>query len=414
MSPFPFRRKPVVSGTPSGVVVCTACGKPSPGLLGAPGGMCSACRLDSQAAARPAIFCSRCGIPAAVAGLDSSGLCAVCRYAWARCGKCGAALPSDGTCAPCSLAAMMGVTINQMNAGMSSLAGSLSSFSFGSVTASGPASLETVEQDDLLQGTKYATLWMTKDGKPSFRGTGYCGVKSEYSTESYASCGDGCSHDVPAADCKCGFWIPTEKSALSVWHRPYVRLEVEFGGRVMDCGRDPLPAPPWGWRAQWQRVLSVTLSPHCAAHAGCSRKPVGLVAERDTGQVLTSCDRPPFASRRVISRPVSWLREGLQTEIRPGTVTDDPAPEEPAERALPPGAHLISRRQMRITGAAVSTCARSYAVPFTGIVQVDGVTVYGAPGPGSQWHWESAASPRRYTAVVQADGTLIVTETWEE
>jgi hypothetical protein len=194
MSPFPFRRKPVVSGTPSGVVVCTACGKPSPGLLS-----------------------------------DPLGLCAVCRHALTA----------------------LSFTVNQASVKLNSLTGTLS---FGgnlvqNITFSDTFRLEAVEQDDLLQGTKYATLWMTKDGKPSFRGTGYCSLKSEYSTESYASCGEGYSHNAPAADCKCGFWIPTEKSALSVWHRPYVRLEVEFGGRVLDCGRDPLPAPARGWRA---------------------------------------------------------------------------------------------------------------------------------------------------------------------
>jgi hypothetical protein len=141
---------------------------------------------------------------------------------------------------------------------------------------------------------------------------------------------------------------------------------------------------------------------------------VTLVTERD-GQVLTSCDRPPFTSRRVISKPVSWLREGLQTEIRPGTVTDDPAPApaEPEPPQLPPGTRLTGQTQTR-WGHFLSTYARSYAVPFTGTTTVGGITVCGPPAPGSQWHWESAASPRKYTAVVLGDGTLLVTETWEE
>lgn len=192
-----------------------------------------------------------------------------------------------------------------------------------------------VEQEDLIKGTKYAQLYIDEAGEAYFTGVGM--RDHRYTTESYAVCAKGKDHDVPDPLCTCGFWVPLrEQSALSRWSADTVALEVEMGGRVWEFGKDPLPAPPWGWRAQWQRVLSVTLPKECAVGdvigGPCIGDPSFLVVwiadthrrGADRGRVLTACYRHAMLDAvQVIDKPVSWLRRSLRTEIRPGLVEDD-------------------------------------------------------------------------------------------
>ena len=198
-----------------------------------------------------------------------------------------------------------------------------------------PEPLEVVCQDDLLQGTKFASLWM-RDGKPEFRGAG--NTVHPYGAEAYARCARGHAHEAPDRDCQCGFWIAEHRdSRLTSWTDSLVKLEVEFGGRVLDCGKDPLPAPAWGYRAQWQRVLSVSLPQQCGVRlcfgvcfGVCGGGPGRwLVTAGGSGRVVAACERHA-AMLGSVPNPVAWLREGLQTEVRPGTVSDDAPPPSPS------------------------------------------------------------------------------------
>lgn len=274
---------------------------------------------------------------------------------------------------------------------------------------------ETVHQEELLQGTKYATLWMDKDGKPEFRGSGYT-HKAPYGTEAYAVCGLDRDHEVPDPACTCGFWTATRKeSRLSTWAASDVALEVEFGGKVIDCGKDPLPAPPWGYRAQWQRVLSVTLRDACYS---CGRPgPQYLVScGVVTRQLVVSCGAClAYLGGTPVEKPVTWLREGLQTEIRPGTVTDDAPPVRagsgtdwslPVSRGIVPtlymppytglsyGSPYGGLRTRKTWTAVVPAGSANYAP-----------TPYPAHAVNVQW---------KYTLDEPADSSVTITCSWEE
>lgn len=190
--------------------------------------------------------------------------------------------------------------------------------------------LPQARQDDLIKGTKYAQLRIgTGDNEAYFTGTaGY--MMGAYGAEGHATCAKGRlhPHGAPDADCTCGFWVPVRKeSALSYWDSAQVQLEVEIGGRIIECGKDPLPAPPWGYRAQWQRILSVSLPKDCGMRhfrpGECIGAPNSLVIQAPDRRVMTACMRHSVGEE-VISKPLSWLRQSLRTEIRPGWVTDDP------------------------------------------------------------------------------------------
>lgn len=182
-------------------------------------------------------------------------------------------------------------------------------------------------QEDLISGlTKYAQLSLDADGKPCFRGTGY----GQYYSESYAVCHVGGKHDAPQPDCTCGFWVPfREESRLSTWQASMVRLEVEIGGRILNCSQKSKDET-WGYRAQWQRVLSVTLNTQCGgggfgSRSSCAGKSRWLCVQpgySGQGSLVTACIVHMRRSSRVIGEPVSWLRRELRTEIRPGDVTN--------------------------------------------------------------------------------------------
>jgi hypothetical protein len=311
------------------------------------------------------------------------------------------------------------------------------------------AQLPVVRQDDLLQGTKYAGLWRGKDGQPEFRGVG--DRTHSYGTESYARCGQRKSHRVPDRDCGCGFWIATRpESRLAVWEPSYVALEVEFGGRVLDCGKEPLPAEPWGYRAQWQRVLSVSLSPGCGANqiqrlgmygtapvcfyirglstaVACAGPVRWLVSIG--GEVSTACENHAAAGS-LVRKPVTWLREGLQTEIRPGDVSDDaPAPQytEPELPVKKTIGQSYTRGSWSTGGSLQVTHVWQYVL-LAGNVSLPYTTATGVTEaswdidavPGGQYSY-ALPSPsggyramHDYTIWPNTDGTVTVTEQWTE
>lgn len=210
-----------------------------------------------------------------------------------------------------------------------------------------PLHLETEQRPDLMQGTKYAQLARQADGSPAFTGVGY---RVTYRTEDYARCGASNNHVAPSPDCQCGFWIPVhERSRLGSHSSSWVALEVEFGGTVLECAKDT-PGPVWGYRAQWQRVLSVTLHPLCSFSQAvydwsrarvtpsippCDNLAVTLGAFRPNPWPPTYSSAPTelvygvcenhagWDACTVIDRPVTWLREGLRTEVRPANLRDD-------------------------------------------------------------------------------------------
>lgn len=224
------------------------------------------------------------------------------------------------------------------------------------------APLPEEDREDLIRGTKYAYLSIA-GGKPVFTGVG---VHEPYGVEGYAKCAYH-PHEAPQPECGCGFWIGLRpESRITIRAADYVELEVEFGGRVIDCGHDPLPAPPWGYRAQWQRVLSVTLPPACAC---CQQPPRHLMHKLGHSNLSFVCDShcTVMPLTRCIERPVSWLRENLPTEIRPGTLTDDatiPPPLNPphvreTRFTLPPAARVMNLGNWSVeipTGAAPLKC----------------------------------------------------------
>jgi hypothetical protein len=219
---------------------------------------------------------------------------------------------------------------------------SRSSYKWGSEVLKGKRPLPEVSQDDLIQGVKYARLGLDDYGKPCFYGTASMG--GPYYTESRAVCGKGGQdsrrHRAPQPDCECGFYVPVRKeSALAVWSSVRVRLEVEIGGRVLDCHHGEFSDPAWGYRAEWQRVLSVTFSTECGGASYGSRcggkalwlcTPPGISGKypSTSSMLIQSCIVHMRKSSRVIARPVSWLREQLRTEIRPGDLRDELPPEE--------------------------------------------------------------------------------------
>lgn len=311
-----------------------------------------------------------------------------------HCGKDTAG--STGYCFTCLAESMCRIT-SSMTAmqGSLSLAGSALAGLTGSITDSGMQlkrpELPVVQRDDLLKGTKYATLWRNDRGEPEFGGTGY--TTTRYSAEGKAICAKGCDHEVPDPYCTCGFWVAVHpKSKLARWDSQYVALEVEFGGKVVDCGKDPLPADPWGYRAQWQRALSVTLPAQCdawrttdltgyyihvawppygTADYACGSAPKYLVGDT-TGQVRTACEKHVVGCA-FIPKPVSWLRQHLRTEIRPGTVTDDETL--PATLAAPYQGRL-RRRYWNI------------AVPPGASLQLQELP-YPPGAINVEWHWDT-------------------------
>lgn len=296
------------------------------------------------------------------------------------------------------------------------------------VTTPARSVLPVVEQQDLIPATKYARLALEPSGRPCFRGTGYAG--NPYYTETEATCGKNKQHTAPDPDCECGFWVGTRTgSKLATWKPEYVALEVELGGTVMECARVGTrdSEPPWGYRAQWQRVLSVTLPAECGMrnHQSwyssfgvqpvnlCDGPPVFLCAVPTTdflgSQLLTACQAHVKADT-AIKKPVSFLREFLQTEVRPGTVTDDAVPRKTAK-------HDVDIVQLRRDWdeAVQSTMSKLRPVTALGIegwliapagstraVEAGGAT-YTMKSDGTKWQVDRVDSPELDAVRKRAD-----------
>ena len=358
------------------------------------------------------------------------------RMATGTCVNCASVIVPAGTalCDGCKPAvtlsgAVLWSAVTQISASISPVFLGLHSARAGSAPE-----LEVVTQDDLLQGTKYACLWQAADDRPEFRGVGH--PMFPYRTEAYAQCGNYQSHESPAAGCQCGFWVATRpESQLAQWTPSWVALEVEFGGRVLDCGREPLPAPPWGYRAQWQRVLSVSLSQACGVASLTSDMQMGGTTARNAAaaasyaelhdwgalacrgpvrwlaaagrQVCSACEQHAATAAAVVRKPVAWLREGLQTEVRPGTITDDaPAP------VLQP--HAAAKRQVRKHAVPAGSPMLPYTLAAGGLAQgVLGQSLacgasYSVALPEDGWNTHT------YTVGTDKDGMTVITEEWYE
>jgi hypothetical protein len=266
-------------------------------------------------------------------GSGASGLCTSCYVAAAgppreKCASCGTALhPGQlrgSRCRTCETKYQKGLAEKKAR-----------------------ASLPVVKQDDPIKATKYAKLCLDKAGKPYFAGVGY----GQYYTESEAVCAKGKTHQVPDPGCTCGFWVGTRKeSKLSEWNARQVALEVELAGTVLECAPDGTPDTddPWGYRAQWQRVLSVSLPAQCGMGViegsyssyydplpvRCDGPPLFLCADGTSEVLLLTACQAHVKPKQAIKKPVSFLREFLQTEVRPGTVSDMAEPKD-----LPPVSH---------------------------------------------------------------------------
>lgn len=102
--------------------------------------------------------------------------------------------------------------------------------------------------DEPIRAWKVAGASLHKDGSVTF--DGYGGL---YGVEAEAECRAGGRHVAPDPSCTCGFYALKEPPQP---HGAQALLEVELYGRVLHYAD--------GYRAQHQRVLSVTTRPTCA------------------------------------------------------------------------------------------------------------------------------------------------------
>ena len=189
------------------------------------------------------------------------------------------------------------------------------------------------QQDELIRGVKAAVLVIEEDGSLSFNGIG--GFDAPYGIEAYAVCartrrGMPLSHPAPDLRCTCGFWLPETREDIPSDDGEFFILEVELAGKVIEHSswrHEGEDRPPYGYRGEWQRVLSVAPPSRCW---GCGAPGTALVAydppyQRRVVASCSACVQGQIRLRRVswVPRPVTWLRERLGTEIRPGTLRDD-------------------------------------------------------------------------------------------
>lgn len=215
--------------------------------------------------------------------------------------------------------------------------------------------LPAEESDELITAWKTAYLIVSDEtaGVPSatvvrYRGTGYA---VPYDTEGYARCPktweypdnsskyargisaypeEALRHDRPATGvagqyCQCGFWA-VKDPASAVTGFDLWRLQVELAGNVIVADN--------GYRAQWQRVMSVTAPSWCqqCAHAGMPGTPgrylvtravhVSNADDHATPQIITvAC--AACAKDNWVPRGLSWLKGKLGTDVSGEFLTDD-------------------------------------------------------------------------------------------
>ena len=186
------------------------------------------------------------------------------------------------------------------------------------------------EQIDPIRVFKLAKL-VWADGRIRFMGVG---LNIPYDAETAAMCGiknghaffwgssnkygfdPSADHDVPDPRCTCGFHGVASKDADEIQgdyaSARFVRIEAELYGRVVRHER--------GYRAEHQRVLSVSIPRRCRAYLvcpggiaeqGCTNTPTGL--RIDAGEVIASCaEHAPFGG--VI--PPTDVAKALGTQVR--------------------------------------------------------------------------------------------------
>lgn len=178
-------------------------------------------------------------------------------------------------------------------------------------------------QLELMRGRKLARL-MHHGDTVYFAGIGMNGF---YDVEGYAECLMRKAHEVPDPGCSCGFYIPAKLGDAYGDPRQHWVLDVEFGGKVLDCGMGALPVPARGYRASWQRVLSVT-APTLCAHCSADAENVCMGFDNRIEALCPKC----ASSRAAINqeKPLTWVREHLATELVAPNLTDAKPAELPA------------------------------------------------------------------------------------
>ena len=212
---------------------------------------------------------------------------------------------------------------------------------------------EVVELE-LMRGRKLARL-VRQDDAVQFAGIGMNGI---YDVEGYAECLMRKNHEVPHPDCSCGFYIPAKLGNAYGDPRQHWMLDVEFGGKVLDCGMGALPVPARGYKASWQRVLSVT-APTMCVYCGADAEHVCMQFD---ARIEALC--PKCASGRALTtreKPLTWVREHLATELIAPNLTDAVA-----EPALAPWEEELLRSREVPTYIPLGTAPTTYPYTTTG------------------------------------------------
>ena len=197
---------------------------------------------------------------------------------------------------------------------------------------------------ELMRGRKLARLFRQGDSV-QFMGVGMNGV---YDVEGYAECLMKKTHEVPDPGCSCGFYIPAKLDNHYGDPRQHWVLDVEFGGKVLDCGMGALPVPARGYKASWQRVLSVTAPTMCRQ---CSAD-AEYVCVQLSNNIEALCPKHASVAPSTQEKPLTWVREHLATELVAPNLTDA-SPPEPAVPSLPAWEeeYLRSRQPVPLTPA---------------------------------------------------------------
>jgi len=156
------------------------------------------------------------------------------------------------------------------------------------------------------------TARLTPDRGAPFRGSG---VYIRYGAKDTAQCcgfsarsyrggeapDDKGAHEAPHPDCSCGFHAHLHGPRLDCCGRYAWLLDVELHGRIIEHADV--------YRAQCQRVISVTPSRKCCASSGCLLDAT-VYALRD-GYILPCCVRclqaPVIVWRRQVPMPWQWM-----------------------------------------------------------------------------------------------------------
>lgn len=134
-----------------------------------------------------------------------------------------------------------------------------------------------------------------------------------YGAEAQATCMRHI-HTAPNVDCKCGFWAAYDpqtlpevlKSSVSA-DGAWLLARVDGFGSVVEHEK--------GWRAQWQRVLSIVIPDMCAK---CGRPTVRLSRRLGDAVLEPLCARHKLFRRRTVG--LAAISESLGVETTVGAV----------------------------------------------------------------------------------------------